>query len=75
VDRLEKAGLLRREPDPTDRRGSFAVLADEGAAMRERMWPIYARGIAEHFGEHLTDGEAETLTRALKRVIAATRDE
>lgn len=74
VDRLENAGLLRREPDPADRRGSFAVLTDEGAAMRERMWPIYARGIAEHFGEHLDDEEAKTLTRSLKRVIAATRE-
>src|SRR3954470_13791015 len=41
VDRLERAGLLRREADPADRRGSFAVLTEEGAAMRERMWPVY----------------------------------
>ena len=73
VDRLEKAGLLRREPDPADRRGSFAVLTDEGTAIRERMWPVYARGIAEHFGKHLEDEEAKTLTRALKRVIGPTR--
>ena len=31
VDRLAKAGLLRREPDPEDGRGSFAVLTEEGA--------------------------------------------
>ena len=74
VDRLEKAGLLRREPDPADRRGSFAVLTDKGAATRERMWPVYARGIAEHFGEHLNDEEAKTITRAMKRVIAAIRE-
>lgn len=71
VDRLEKAGLLRREPDPEDGRGSFAVLTDEGAAMRQKMWPIYAKGIAEHFGAHISDGEAEVLTRALGRVRTA----
>ena len=71
VDRLEKAGLLRREPDPADGRGSFAALTDEGARMRERMWPVYAKGIAEHFGTHVTDEEAEVLTRALGRVRAA----
>jgi DNA-binding MarR family transcriptional regulator len=71
VDRLEGAGLLRREPDPVDRRGSFAVLTEEGTAMRRRMWPIYARGIAEHFGRHLTDEEAQAITRVLERVIAA----
>ena len=70
VDRLEKAGLLRREPDPEDGRGSFAVLTDEGAGMRERMWPVYARGIAEHFGAHVSDEEAEVLSRALGRVRA-----
>ena len=71
MDRLEKAGLLRREPDPADGRGSFAALTDEGARMRERMWPVYAKGIAEHFGTHVTDEEAEVLTRALGRVRAA----
>ncbi len=74
VDRLERASLLRREPDPADRRGSFAVLTDEGAAVRERMWPVYARGIAEHFGKHLGDEEVEVLTGALKRVLGAARE-
>jgi DNA-binding MarR family transcriptional regulator len=71
VDRLERAGLLRREPDPADGRGSFAVLTDEGAGMRQRMWPVYAKGIAEHFGAHVTDEEAEVLSRALGRVRSA----
>ena len=73
VDRLEKAGLLRREPDSKDGRGSFAVLTEGGAKMREKMWPVYASGIAEHFGAHLSDEEAEVLTRALGRVRAAAR--
>ncbi len=73
VDRLEKAGLLRREPDPEDGRGSFAVLTDEGTRMRERMWPVYARGIADHFGAYVSDEEAEVLSRALGRVRAAAR--
>jgi DNA-binding MarR family transcriptional regulator len=73
VDRLERAGLLRREPTPEDRRGSFAVLTEEGKEMRRRMWPVYAKGIAEHFGGHLSDDEVRVLTGALKRV-SATRD-
>jgi DNA-binding MarR family transcriptional regulator len=71
VDRLERAGLLRREPDPADGRGSYAVLTDEGAGMRQRMWPVYAKGIAEHFGAHVTDEETEVLSRALGRVRSA----
>jgi hypothetical protein len=34
VDRLEGAGLLRREPDPADRRGSYAEITDEGGGRR-----------------------------------------
>ncbi len=70
VDRLEKADLLHREPDPADGRGSFATLTVGGASMREKMWPIYARGIAEHFGAHVSEEEAEVIGRALGRVSA-----
>ena len=71
VDRLEKAGLLVREPTPEDGRGFFAVLTHEGRETLRRMWPIYAAGIAEHFGRHLTDEEARVLAEALSRVRAA----
>src|SRR5215210_8424217 len=63
VARIEKAGLLRREPDPADGRGSYAVLDEEGLVALRRTWPTYARGIAEHFGEHLSDEEVEVLYR------------
>jgi DNA-binding MarR family transcriptional regulator len=72
VDRLEAAGLLRREPDPTDRRGAFAVLTDAGYEALRRTWPLYARGIQEHFGQHLADDEAVLLAQALQRVADAS---
>ena len=75
VDRLENAGLLRREPDPSDRRGAFAVLTDEGRDMLRQMWPVYAGGIAEHFGRHISDEEAHVLTEALSRILAADRED
>lgn len=71
VDRLERAGLLRREPDPADRRGSYATITKDGRAMLRRMWPVYAAGIAEHFGEHLTDEEARIIATVLGRVAGA----
>ena len=72
VDRLEAAGLLRREPVPTDRRGAYAVLTPEGEATLRRTWPTYARGIVEHFARHLDDAEARVVTAALERVRAAS---
>jgi DNA-binding MarR family transcriptional regulator len=73
VARIEGAGLLRREPDPSDGRGLYAVLTEEGLEALRRTWPTYARGIAEHFGKHLTDEEVEILDRALRRVLLAAR--
>ncbi len=73
VDRLERAGLLGRAPDPVDRRGSYAAITDEGRALLRRMWPVYAAGIAEHFGGYLTDDEARVVAAALGRVADAAR--
>ncbi len=74
VARIEKASLLRREPDPADGRGLYAVLTEEGLEALRRTWPTYARGIAEHFGKHLNDEEVEVLDRALRRVLTAARE-
>ena len=73
VDRLEAAGLLRRERSSDDRRGAFAVLTDAGYAALRTAWPVYARGIIEHFARHLTDDEAQTLTAVFARLLAAAR--
>lgn len=74
VDRLEAAGLLCRQPDPTDRRGAFAALTDAGLAALQHTWPAYARGIVAHFARHLSDEEARILGGALERVRAAAQD-
>ena len=50
VDRAEKAGYVRRDPDPADRRALQVSLTDAGVELLRKMWPIYSRGIEEHFG-------------------------
>jgi DNA-binding MarR family transcriptional regulator len=69
VDRLENAGLLRREAVPGDRRGSYAVLTKEGETALRRSWPAYSQSIAEYFARHLNDAEAVQLTEILSRMI------
>ena len=73
VDRLEVTGLLARERVATDRRGAYAVLTEQGQEALRRAWPVYARGIQEHFAHHLGDDEVRVLTTALGRVDAAAR--
>jgi DNA-binding MarR family transcriptional regulator len=70
VDRLEAAGLVRRERCPSDRRGAFAVLTDQGRSVLRRAAPVHLRGIQQHFARHLDDQEARWLAEALDRVAA-----
>lgn len=73
VDRIERAGLLRREPVPGDARGAYAVVTDAGVETLRQMWPVYARGIEERFLVPLGD-RAGDLRVLLERVAGAARD-
>jgi DNA-binding MarR family transcriptional regulator len=63
ADRLESAGLARREPVPEDRRGAYVVLTPEGRALLKRMWPIYSAGIERLFAAHATKAMGAALDR------------
>lgn len=74
VDELVRAGLVAREPDPADRRGSWAVLTDAGRSRLRQAAPSYLAGIARHFADHLTPAERAAITTGLERVLAAQPD-
>jgi DNA-binding MarR family transcriptional regulator len=69
VDQLEAKGYLRRVLDPEDRRGFYAILTDAGVAAMRSAWPIYAAGIQELFGAHLSPEEAAILVRLFARML------
>jgi DNA-binding MarR family transcriptional regulator len=73
VDRLEDAGLVRRERSEEDRRGAFAVLTDDGKAMRRRMWPVYSKAIKELFEDRVSDAQAQVMGTALRAILDAAR--
>jgi len=62
-------GLVRRDPDPEDRRASFAALTDEGRAALRRAAPVYLDAIARHFLDHVHPDELVALNDALTRVL------
>jgi DNA-binding MarR family transcriptional regulator len=72
VDRAVAAGVVAREPDPDDRRAQQVVLTDAGRAMLRRMWPVYRRGISEHFAGQL-DGDPAALAATLRRIADSAR--
>jgi DNA-binding MarR family transcriptional regulator len=74
VDRMERAGLVERRACPSDRRGTEAVLTKKGRATLEESWPVHARGVAEHFANHLDADEVRVLTEALGRMAPPDSD-
>ena len=58
VDRIEREGLLHREPAPEDRRGSYVVLTQAGSATLRRMWPVYERALERDFVPAVRDAKA-----------------
>ena len=73
VDRLETAGYLLREVDPADRRGFYAIITEHGIDAMRHAWPIYARGIKQHFAAELSADEAELFARVCARILERTR--
>ncbi len=69
VERLEKAGLISREPCVDDRRGTFVVLAHEGKEALRKAAPTHLSGVEEHFTGHLTDGDATQLAAILRNQL------
>lgn len=68
VDRLEAAGVVRREPSPDDRRGTVVAITREGSSLLKRMWPVYAAEIRRFFVDPLRKDDAVALREALARV-------
>lgn len=68
IDRMEKAGLVRRERIEDDRRVVLVHATDEGIAALHASRRIHRDGIQRHFCAHLDAAEHAALKRALDKV-------
>ena len=75
VDRLERAGFVRRESCPSDRRGFDAVITDDGRAAFAEARPTHLSGVRRRFLKHFSTDDMHTLARYWDRVLEATPDE
>ncbi len=74
VDGLARAGLVNRRTCPSDKRGSFAVLTDEGFAAVRCAAATHVQGVRRYVIDALGDDGVDRLDAALA-VIAAALDE
>ena len=68
LDRVERDELIRREPAPEDRRGSYVVITAAGSTMLRKMWPVYERALDDAFAARLRN------PRALEGALAPLTD-
>jgi DNA-binding MarR family transcriptional regulator len=69
VDRLAARGLVAREKCPGDKRGTFAVLTDEGFALLERVAPQHLVAVRDRLIDRLDPQQI----RAGSEIFAALR--
>ncbi|MGW1913874.1 MarR family winged helix-turn-helix transcriptional regulator [Streptomyces sp. NPDC002076] len=61
IARLEKNGWVRREDCPSDKRGQFAVLTDEGAEVLKRTAPGHVAAVRQAMFERLSPEQQKAL--------------
>ena len=73
ADRLERAGLIRREQCADDRRGYYCAITAAGRKMRKTMWPVYRKTIDSVFSTHVDAADARRIAACFARVLEAIR--
>jgi DNA-binding MarR family transcriptional regulator len=71
VDKLEEQGLVRREANPADRRGTLAGITGEG---RQRAAEASEAVTAVRFGADLEDADLELLVELVRRMRVSAGD-
>lgn len=74
LDRMEGAGLIRRDGDPHDRRRRIVRLTDEAGPMWEQI-AVTLRNVRKQAGRGLSPDELEQLNTLLRKVLANLDDE
>jgi DNA-binding MarR family transcriptional regulator len=70
LERLEGAGLVRRQPDPEDGRGLLVVLTQAGHALQEEAFAAHLENEEELLAA-LNAEERATLAAALRKLLAS----
>lgn len=72
ITRMELASLVERWNCPTDRRGVWAHLTDDGVALLERAAPRHVEAVRRYFVEAVSEDDYAALGRAFAAVVRAT---
>jgi DNA-binding MarR family transcriptional regulator len=74
VERLEKRGLVRRQPSPDDGRGVLVSLTEEGSVTQKELGRRHVRSIAHYVGPAMDADDLVLLRQLTERLRAAQAD-
>jgi len=70
LDRLEKSGIVSREPDPASARGSLVQLTDKGLELFDRVAPVHLAN-EDRLLSALSPAERQVLADLLRRLLSS----
>src|SRR5262245_12974440 len=70
LTRMQKRGLIRREPCLTDQRGAFVVITEAGRALIEKAAPLHVADIRKVLIDDATPAQLDLLTELGDQVRA-----
>ena len=70
LTRMQKRGLIRREPCPTDQRGAVVVITESGRALIEKAAPLHVADIRKVLIDDATPAQLDLLTELGDQVRA-----
>ncbi|GLX07120.1 transcriptional regulator [Microbispora sp. NBRC 16548] len=69
ISRMEAAGLVTRQDCEDDRRGTFAVLTDQGWETIQRVAPDHVASVRRHFIDLMTPEQVSTLEQIYTPIV------
>jgi DNA-binding MarR family transcriptional regulator len=75
ISRMAGRGLVERQQCPSDQRGSFVVVTDEGRAVIEAAAPGHVAAVRRHFVDLLSRTQLAQLTAITSTVLSALEAE
>lgn len=75
IDRMQAAGLVRRQPSPDDARGTYTVLTRPGFEALRAAAPVHLTGVRDHWLAYYSDDELRALGGLLERAVPPSQSE
>jgi DNA-binding MarR family transcriptional regulator len=69
ISRMESRGLVRRDDCEGDKRGTFAVLTDQGVDTIRQVAPDHVENVRRHFIDRLTPRQLEEISDAFGPIV------